>query len=63
MSVRKREWTTSLGDERSAWLVDYRDTEGKRRFKTFDKKRDADDWASKTRQDVKAGTHVSCLSL
>lgn len=25
MSVRKRTWTTSKGEEKEAWIVDYRD--------------------------------------
>jgi hypothetical protein len=36
MSVRKRTWTTTAGEQREAWLVGYRDGEGHRRFETFD---------------------------
>jgi integrase len=35
MSVRKREWLTAKGEAKTAWLVDYRDQAGARRFKTF----------------------------
>jgi integrase len=35
MSVRKRQWTTGKGVPKEAWVVDYADTNGKRRLKTF----------------------------
>jgi integrase len=59
MSVRKREWVTSLGEERQAWVVDYRDQAGERHIKTFEKKRDADEYAAKTKVAVGEGTHVA----
>ena len=59
MSVRKRKWQTRSGDEREAWLVDYTDAEGNRKFETFAKKKDADAFHDKVRQDVRQGTHVS----
>src|SRR5690606_34951845 len=40
MSVRKRTWTTGKG-EKSAWVVDYVDTKGKRRLKSFKLKKEA----------------------
>ncbi len=46
MSVRKRSWTTPKGVEKSAWVVDYVDTQGKRRLKTFAKKKEADQFAA-----------------
>jgi hypothetical protein len=41
MSVRKRTWKTSKGVEKEAWVVDYVDRVegGKRRLRSFDKKR------------------------
>jgi len=42
MSVRKRSWITASGEPREAWLLSYRDNEGKRRFETYERKRDAD---------------------
>ncbi len=42
MSVRKREWMTRRGEERAAWVLDYRDREGNRRIETFKKKKDAE---------------------
>ena len=43
-AIRKRVWTTSKGETKTAWLVDYRDQAGKRRAKQFDRKRDAEAW-------------------
>jgi integrase len=59
MSVRKREWMTRRGDPREKWLVDYRDTQGARRFKTFKKKKDADAYHASVKVDVAAGIHVA----
>jgi integrase len=59
MSVRKREWTTSKGEPRSAWMVNYTDLKGKRRLRTFAKKRDADQFAAKATLEVKEGVHVA----
>src|SRR5262245_22135526 len=58
MSVRKREWTTSKGEVKEAWIVDYFDPGGTRRQKTFARKRDADNWSNKTGVAVAEGTHV-----
>jgi integrase len=58
MSVRKRKWTTSKGEERESWIVDYADGKGKRRLKTFAKKKEADAWAAKTSVSIEEGTHV-----
>jgi integrase len=41
------------------WLVDYRDSAGKRRAKQFETKRDADGYMVKARAEVAAGTHVA----
>jgi integrase len=59
MSVRKRSWVTRKGEAKEAWVADYTDGAGARHIKTFDKKKDADNYASKTRTDVNAGTHVT----
>lgn len=59
MSVRKRKWTTSKGVVREAWLVDYVDQHGKRHAKTFDKKKDADAYASATHVEVRGNIHVA----
>lgn len=59
MSIRKRKWRTALGVEREAWVVDYVDQRGKRRLKTFAKKKDAEAEAAKTRVEIGEGTHVA----
>lgn len=58
MSVRKRTWTNSKGEEKTAWVVDYVDTKGKRRLKTFKLKKEADAFASKADVEVREGVHV-----
>ncbi|RVM15113.1 tyrosine-type recombinase/integrase [Sinorhizobium meliloti] len=59
MSVRKRTWTTPKGVEKSAWVVDYFDMNGKRRMKTFVKKKDADAFAATAKVEVREGVHVA----
>jgi integrase len=59
MSVRKREWTTPKGEARQAWVVDYFDTTGKRRLKTFKLKKDADRFAATASVEVREGVHVA----
>ncbi|ANL55093.1 integrase/recombinase family protein [Rhizobium phaseoli] len=59
MSVRKREWTTPKGVEKSAWVVDYVDAAGSRRLKTFAKKKDADAFAATAAVEVREGVHVA----
>jgi integrase len=56
MSVRKRNWLTESGESRTAWVVDYSD-HGRRRLKTFAKKRDADAFAAKTASEIGQGIH------
>lgn len=59
MSVRKREWTTNKGEIKSAWLVAYKDGNGKRCQKTFKKKKDADDYHATVRVELRRGVHVA----
>ncbi|MGO8068755.1 tyrosine-type recombinase/integrase [Rhizobium leguminosarum] len=59
MSVRKREWTTPRGIQKSAWVVDYTDAAGKRRLKTFTKKKEADSFAATATVEVREGVHVA----
>jgi integrase len=59
MSVRKREWTTPKGEAKSAWVVDYFDTAGKRRLKTFKLKKEADRFAATASVEVRDGVHVA----
>lgn len=58
MSVRKRIWTTPAGTEKQAWVVDYKDQSGKRRLKTFTKKKDADAYESTAAVEVRSGIHT-----
>lgn len=59
MSVRKREWTTPKGETKQAWVVDYFDTTGTRRLKTFKLKKDADRFAATASVEVREGVHVA----
>src|SRR5215471_10298570 len=59
MSVRKRKWTTRKGEKKEAWLVDYTDGQGDRRFKTFKRKKDADAYHASVKVDVAAGIHTA----
>ena len=59
MSVRKRRWKTSAGEIREVWVADYSDPQGIRRLKTFERKKDADAFASATDVQVRAGIHVA----
>jgi len=58
MSVRKRKWITRNGEAKEAWIVDYVDQEGSRHLKTFDRKKEADEYHATVRVDVRAGTHT-----
>lgn len=59
MSVRRRIWNTSKGAKREAWLVDYVDSDGNRRAKTFKRKKDADQFEATARVEVRDGVHVA----
>jgi integrase len=59
MSVRKRQWTTGKGVAKEAWVVDYVDRAGKRRLKTFPRKKEADAYSATARVEVREGTHVA----
>ena len=59
MAVRKRTWTTAKGEQREAWIVDYRDRQGDRHIETFDRKKDADAKHAEVSIAVRAGVHVA----
>lgn len=59
MSVRKRKWTTPKGVTKEAWVVDYTDTTGKRRLKTFTKKKEADAFSATANVEIRQGVHVA----
>jgi integrase len=58
MSVRKRRWT-SAGVDREAWICDYVDAQGKRRLKTFGRKKEADEFEKRAGVEVLDGVHVA----
>lgn len=57
MSIRKREWESKKG-AREAWVLDYVDQHGKRRLKTFARKKDAETYRDTIAPQVRSGTHV-----
>ena len=57
MSVRKRSWTTRSGEVKEAFIVDYFDQDGDRHIRTFERKKDADDFHASVRIAVKQGLH------
>ncbi|TBC78013.1 tyrosine-type recombinase/integrase [Rhizobium ruizarguesonis] len=59
MSVRKRTWTTSKGEERTAWTANYTDAAGKRHQKAFDLKKDAVAFEARAKTEVRDGVHVA----
>jgi integrase len=59
MSVRKRAWTTSKGEHKEAWVVDYVDQAGDRRLKTFAKKKAADAFRDIANVEIRAGIHTA----
>jgi integrase len=58
MSVRRRTWINSDGSCGAAWVTYYTDRAGKRRQKSFDRRRDAESFADTVAVDVRAGLHV-----
>ena len=59
MSVRRRTWDNADGSQGEAWVVNYTDADGKRRLKSFERKRDADAYHAKVAVDVGAGIHTA----
>jgi integrase len=59
MSVRKRNWTTRTGEKRSAFIVDYTDSEGDRHVQTFKREKDAKTYHAKVAVNIAQGVHVA----
>jgi integrase len=59
VSVRKRTWKNADGSQGEAWVVNYTDRDGKRRLKSFDRKKDADAYHNQVGVDVRAGIHTA----
>jgi integrase len=56
-SVRKRSWTTSSGETKTAWVVDYTDNRGDRQRKTFPNKKSADSFRIRVEGQMMQGTY------
>lgn len=56
--IRKREWTSPKGQAKTAWLVDYKDQNGKRRARQFSTKKDAEAYADRARDEIRQGRHT-----
>ncbi len=56
-SVRKRKWEHK-GEEREAWVVSYTDPTGKRRLKTFERKKEADAFRNTVAIEVQRGEYI-----
>ena len=59
MSIRKRSWIAPTGEQKEAWIVDYRDQRGDRHIKTFTRKKDADAYHKQVGVDVRTGIHTA----
>lgn len=58
-TVRKRTWKTAKGQTKQAWLVDYRDQAGDRRFETFDNQQDAKSRLREIENEIDRGSHTA----
>jgi integrase len=58
MSVRRRTWINSDGSRGEAWVTHYSDRAGKRRQKSFERRRDAESFEDAVGVGVRAGLHV-----
>ena len=56
-SVRKRAWTTSKGERRTAWTVDFSDAAGARSRRQFTTKREADAFRIEVEGQLRAGLY------
>jgi integrase len=59
MSVRKRTWTTRKGEQKEAFIVDYFDGDGDRHIRTFERKKDADEYHATVKVDIRKGMHAA----
>ena len=55
MSIRKR----TLPSGQTRWQLDYRDQKGKRRSRQFKTQKEAKDYETTVRSEIRAGTHVA----
>src|SRR5262245_12350828 len=59
MSVRKRRWRTSKGEIREAWIVDYVDQQGDQHIKHFALRKEADEYHTTVKVDLRTGLHIA----
>ena len=59
MSIRKRTWKSATGEAKEAWVFDYVDQAGNRHIKTFPRKKDALQYETTARMEVRDGTHTA----
>jgi integrase len=55
-SIRKRAWTTSKGEKRTAWQVDFADASGNRDRRQFETRREADAFRVEVEGQIRGGT-------
>jgi integrase len=58
MSIRKRSWTNGDGSRTEIWTATYTDQAGKRRARSFDRKRDAEAFHATVSVDLRRGIHI-----
>jgi integrase len=58
VSIRKRTWTNGDGSKGESWVVAYSDQAGKRRLKSFDRKREADAFQVELGVELRSGVHT-----
>lgn len=58
MSIRKRTWTNAKGEEKTAWVVDYKDQNGARAIRTFKTRGEAKEFETTMRGEVRDKRHV-----
>jgi integrase len=59
MSVRKRTWKTKAGETKESWIVDYKDRQKNRVMRTFSLKKEAEDFATTMKSEMRDGIHVA----
>ncbi|MCW2248321.1 integrase [Azospirillum fermentarium] len=57
-TVKKRTWTSATGTKGEGWQVRYTDQFGKDRSKSFDRKKEAEEFAATVTIQVKQGLHI-----
>jgi integrase len=58
MSIRKRGWVNGDGSRTEIWTATYTDQGGKRRARSFERKRDAEAFHATVSVDVRRGLHI-----